>query len=111
MRAGDSLDFGLHRSTPEETPATSVGRMNWPHSHARRAPARRSRWPQRSPGGTSWCPTTPTPGSSAGSPIGLLAEEIDPATGEMLGNFPQAFSHVGLVNAAWAIYEAENRSR
>jgi alpha,alpha-trehalase len=41
--------------------------------------------------------------------VGLLAEEIDPTTGEMLGNFPQAFSHVGLVNAAWAIYEAENR--
>jgi len=39
--------------------------------------------------------------------VGLLAEEVDPATGEMLGNFPQAFSHIGLVNAAWAISEAE----
>jgi len=28
-------------------------------------------------------------------------------TGELLGNFPQAFSHVGLVNAAWAIARAE----
>ena len=28
-------------------------------------------------------------------------------TGELLGNFPQAFSHIGLVNAAWAIYQAE----
>jgi hypothetical protein len=28
----------------------------------------------------------------------------------MLGDFPQASSHVGLVNAAWAIYEVENRS-
>jgi GH15 family glucan-1,4-alpha-glucosidase len=26
-----------------------------------------------------------------------------------LGNFPQAFSHIGLVNAAWAISEAERR--
>jgi GH15 family glucan-1,4-alpha-glucosidase len=35
--------------------------------------------------------------------VGLLAEEVDPASGEMIGNFPQAFSHVGLINAAWAI--------
>ena len=39
--------------------------------------------------------------------VGLLAEEVDPTTGELLGNFPQAFSHVGLVNAAWAIDQAE----
>jgi GH15 family glucan-1,4-alpha-glucosidase len=39
--------------------------------------------------------------------IGLLSEEVDPATGELLGNFPQAFSHIGLVNAAWAISRAE----
>ncbi len=41
--------------------------------------------------------------------VGLLAEEVDPVTGELLGNFPQAFSHIGLVNAAWAISEAERR--
>jgi GH15 family glucan-1,4-alpha-glucosidase len=41
--------------------------------------------------------------------VGLLAEEVDPQTGELLGNFPQAFSHIGLVNAAWAIAEAERR--
>jgi alpha,alpha-trehalase len=41
--------------------------------------------------------------------VGLLAEEVDPRTGELLGNFPQAFSHIGLVNAAWAIAEAERR--
>jgi alpha,alpha-trehalase len=39
--------------------------------------------------------------------VGLLAEEVDPAGGELLGNFPQAFSHIGLVNAAWAIDRAE----
>ena len=41
--------------------------------------------------------------------VGLLAEEVDPESGELLGNFPQAFSHIGLVNAAWAIAEAEQR--
>jgi GH15 family glucan-1,4-alpha-glucosidase len=32
--------------------------------------------------------------------VGLLAEEFDPAVGRMLGNFPQAYSHVGLINCA-----------
>jgi GH15 family glucan-1,4-alpha-glucosidase len=32
--------------------------------------------------------------------VGLLAEEYDPSTGRQLGNFPQAFSHVALVNTA-----------
>ena len=39
--------------------------------------------------------------------LGLLSEEIDSATGEHLGNTPQAFSHVGLINAAWSIQQAE----
>ena len=39
--------------------------------------------------------------------LGLLAEEVDPDSGELLGNFPQAFSHIGLVTAAHAISEAE----
>ncbi|HLM17671.1 MAG TPA: glycoside hydrolase family 15 protein [Acidimicrobiia bacterium] len=39
--------------------------------------------------------------------VGLLSEEVDPTSGELLGNFPQAFSHIGLVNAAWAISQAE----
>ncbi len=42
--------------------------------------------------------------------VGLLAEEVDRSTGEMIGNFPQAFSHIGLVNAAWAISEALDRT-
>jgi len=32
--------------------------------------------------------------------VALLAEEIDPLTGRMLGNFPQAYSHIGLINCA-----------
>jgi alpha,alpha-trehalase len=41
--------------------------------------------------------------------LGLLAEEIDTANGELLGNFPQAFSHVGLITAAWEIDKARGR--
>jgi GH15 family glucan-1,4-alpha-glucosidase len=41
--------------------------------------------------------------------VGLLAEEVD-GSGEMIGNFPQAFSHIGLVNAAWAITQAQQRA-
>jgi GH15 family glucan-1,4-alpha-glucosidase len=36
--------------------------------------------------------------------VGLLAEEYDPVAGKQLGNFPQAFSHIGLVNTALALY-------
>ena len=43
--------------------------------------------------------------------LGLMAEEVAADSRELLGNFPQAFSHIGLVNAAWAISEAERRSR
>ncbi|MDZ7576914.1 MAG: glycoside hydrolase family 15 protein [Candidatus Nanopelagicales bacterium] len=39
--------------------------------------------------------------------VGLLAEQVDPVTGALWGNFPQAFSHIGLVNAAYAISVAE----
>ncbi len=42
--------------------------------------------------------------------LGLLAEEVDTASGELLGNFPQAFSHIGLINAAWRIDQARQSS-
>jgi len=39
--------------------------------------------------------------------VGLLAEEYDPATGRLLGNFPQAFSHLGLVGTALTLFGGE----
>jgi alpha,alpha-trehalase len=42
--------------------------------------------------------------------LGLLAEEIDVANGELLGNFPQAFSHIGLITAAWEIDQARAKA-
>ena len=44
---------------------------------------------------------------SFGNDVGLFAEEIDSRSGEALGNFPQAFTHVGLVNVALAIEKAQ----
>ena len=41
--------------------------------------------------------------------LGLLAEEIDTANEEQLGNFPQAFSHIGLITAAYAIDQARGQ--
>lgn len=39
--------------------------------------------------------------------LALLSEQAAPATGQLWGNFPQAFSHVGLINAAWRLTLAE----
>lgn len=43
------------------------------------------------------------------SPLGLLAEEIDPATGAFLGNFPQAFSHLGLIQTILNLENAKKK--
>jgi len=37
------------------------------------------------------------------SPLGLLSEDLDPVSGMMWGNFPQAYSHVGLIHGAFAV--------
>src|ERR671925_1488392 len=42
--------------------------------------------------------------------LGLLGEEIDTANGEQLGNFPQAYSHIGLITAAYEIDKARGRA-
>ncbi|MSO41244.1 MAG: glycoside hydrolase family 15 protein [Solirubrobacterales bacterium] len=39
--------------------------------------------------------------------VGLLSEEYEPGEGRLLGNFPQAFSHLELINSAWAVSGAK----
>ncbi len=46
---------------------------------------------------------------SFASPLQLYAEEIDPMTGRHLGNFPQAFTHLALINAVVHVIRAEQR--
>jgi alpha,alpha-trehalase len=43
--------------------------------------------------------------------VGLLGEEVDARSGELLGNFPQAFSHVGLINSAIQLGRQESLAR
>ncbi|HET8906884.1 MAG TPA: glycoside hydrolase family 15 protein [Ktedonobacterales bacterium] len=41
------------------------------------------------------------------SPLGLYSEEVDPKSGALLGNYPQAFTHIGLINAATTLQRAQ----
>jgi GH15 family glucan-1,4-alpha-glucosidase len=44
---------------------------------------------------------------SYASPLHLYAEEVDPGTGRHLGNFPQAFTHLALINAVMHVIRAD----
>jgi len=44
---------------------------------------------------------------SFAGPLQLYAEEIDTATGQHLGNFPQAFTHLALINAVTHVIQAQ----
>ena len=80
-------------------------------SPARRArsPSARSGWSRRS----SRSASTSGPGTCArrllsyASPLLLYAEEIDPRSGRHLGNFPQAFTHLALINAVMHVIRKE----
>jgi GH15 family glucan-1,4-alpha-glucosidase len=49
--------------------------------------------------------------NASANDLGLLAEMVDAKSGELVSNFPQAFSHVGLINAAWSLAQAQERDK
>lgn len=48
---------------------------------------------------------------SYAGPLGLFSEEIEPQSGAALGNYPQAFTHIALINSAHMLQEAERKQR
>jgi GH15 family glucan-1,4-alpha-glucosidase len=45
------------------------------------------------------------------SPLGLLSEQIDPGTGEFIGNYPQAFSHIGVIASGVTLARARTKDK
>ena len=45
------------------------------------------------------------------SPLGLLSEQIDPSSGDLTGNFPQAFSHIGVIASGVTLARARGAAR
>jgi GH15 family glucan-1,4-alpha-glucosidase len=45
------------------------------------------------------------------SPVGLLAEEYDSSAQRLIGNYPQAFSHIALINTAYNLSSSRGPSR
>ena len=48
---------------------------------------------------------------SRANPLGLFSEEIHTGTGELLGNFPQAFTHIGIINSALFLNKTRGANR
>ena len=94
----------LYRYLPEESPDGVAGHEGafllcgfwlvdtWPSRAGSTRPRR---------GATRCAPTrcAPTRCAPDAGPLGLLSEQIDPTSGAFLGNYPQAFSHVGVISS------------
>ena len=75
---------------------------------ARSCPAR-SGWSRRSPktGRVAEATARLDDLLALASPLGLYAEELDPVTGDHLGNYPQALTHAAMIQSALAIHDAQ----
>ena len=106
LRSGSPTTAGWCTAIATRTPSTASLVTRARSCSVRSGWRKRSRWPIRLIERAVF-----ERAAAFANDLGLLAEEVNAGTGELLGNFPQAFSHIGLVNAAWQISEAERRAR